>query len=216
MGGRRKILVASRNAGKVREIAAVLGALGVELVALDEADPDGRIAEPPETGETFAANSRDKAEYYARATGLWALADDSGLEVQALGGAPGVRSARYAADECRSGAGRTEIDRANNARLLRELADVPDGGRAARFVCHLALSDGRGILLEARGVLEGLIARRPSGSNGFGYDPIFFVPALGRTAAQLPAEHKNAISHRGLASREFARRLAEMLQLRTE
>ena len=216
MGRKRKILVASRNAGKVREIAAVLGPLGVELVALDEADPKGRIAEPPETGETFAANSRDKAEYYARATGLWALADDSGLEVEALSGAPGVRSARYAAGECPPGAGREEIDLANNAKLLRELADVPDERRAARFVCHLSLSDGRRILLEAGGALEGVIARQPSGANGFGYDPLFLVPALGRTTAQLPAEEKNAISHRGLASREFARRLARMLQLRTE
>jgi len=216
MGGKRKILVASRNAGKVREIAAVLGGLGVELVALDEADPDRQIAEPPETGETFAANSRAKAEYYARATGQWALADDSGLEVEALGGAPGVRSARYAADECPPGAGRAEIDRANNAKLLRELAEAPDGRRAARFVCHLSLSDGRRILLEAAGVLEGIIARQPKGSNGCVYDPIFFLPALGLTTAQLPADGKNEISHRGLASREFACRLGKMLQLRTE
>ena len=216
MGGKRKILVASRNAGKVREIAAVLGGQGVELVALDEADPDRQIAEPPETGETFAANSRAKAEYYARATGLWALADDSGLEVEALGGAPGVRSARYATDEGPPDAGRAEIDLANNARLLRELAVAPDGRRAARFVCHLSLSDGRRILLEAGGVLEGVIARQPSGSNGFGYDPIFFVQALGLTTAQLSAEGKNEISHRWLASREFARRLGKMLQLRTE
>ena len=93
---------------------------------------------------------------------------------------------------------------------------MPDDCRTGRFVCHLSLSDGRRILLEATGVIEGMVVRRPAGSNGFGYDPIFFVPALGVTAAQLPPESKNAISHRGLASREFARRLAELLQLRTE
>lgn len=216
MGGKRRILVASRNRGKVREIAAVLGALGLELVELDEMDPGRQIAEPSESGETFAANSRAKAEYYARATGLWALADDSGLEVDALGGAPGVHSARYAADECPPGVGRDEIDRANNAKLLRELAAVPDERRTARYVCRLGLSDGRRILLEAGGVMEGLIARQPSGSNGFGYDPLFTVPALGRTVAQLPPRQKNEISHRGLASREFTHRLEELLKLQME
>ncbi len=211
MASHRPIVVASRNPGKVREIAAVLAAHGFEAVGLDEVDADRSIAEPAETGDTFAENARDKARYYARATGAWALADDSGLIVDALGGRPGVHSARYGAEDAPPDADRPRIDRANNDRLLRELTDVPDDARTARFVCHLALSDGDETLLEAAGAVEGLILREPRGCNGFGYDPLFLVPALGLTAAEMPPEQKNAVSHRGLATREFARRFVELV-----
>jgi len=160
---------------------------------------------------TFAENARAKALYYAQATGKWALAEDSGLAVDALGGAPGVRSARYAADECPPGADRSTIDRANNARLLAELEGVPWAQRTARFVCHVALADAEKVLIETFDTLEGLIATAPAGENGFGYDPVFYVPALGQTTAQLSTEQKNQISHRGKAMRHFAGLLGSFL-----
>jgi len=206
MARSRRIVIATRNGGKLREIRAALPAPVATVVGLDEVDPAGRITEAPEDEPTFAANARAKAAYYARATGLWALADDSGLEVDALDGAPGPRSARYAADagDAGSAAGR---DAANNARLLRDLAGVPDPERTARFVCCLALSDGDRTLLEARGVLAGRIGLAPQGRNGFGYDPLFVLPARGCTVAELTADQKNAISHRGQAVRAFAEAL---------
>jgi len=205
------IVVASRNPGKVRELAQVLAPLGLKLVGLDVIDPEGRIPAPPEDAATFAENARRKAIYYARTLGRWALADDSGLEVDALGGAPGVRSARYAAEECPAPAGRAEMDAANNRKLLRALAGVERNRRTARFVCHLAVSDGQGIVAEATGTVEGLIATQPAGRNGFGYDPLFFLPDLGRTAAQLDPRQKNAISHRGRAARRLAETLKALL-----
>ena len=183
------------------------------------------VPAPAETGATFAANARAKALYYARACGQWCLADDSGLEVDALDGRPGVYSARYAADRVDTGAdrpaylapaylpevgreaGRQTLDRANNIRLLADLDGVEDARRTARFVCHLALADPRRLLLEACGTVDGRIAREPSGDNGFGYDPLFYLPELGCTAAELSARQKNRISHRGKA----VRRLAELL-----
>jgi XTP/dITP diphosphohydrolase len=195
------LVLASRNQGKIREIKQTLGRLNVRVVGLGEIDPDGAIPEPEETGATFAENARDKAHYYARATGHWALADDSGLVVDALNGAPGMHSARYAADQCPPAAARPVIDQANNRKLLAELANVPDERRTARFVCHLALSDGREVLLEADGVVEGRIGHIPAGDNGFGYDPLFYIPQAGCTTAQLAADAKNAISHRGQAVR---------------
>ena len=208
-----RIVLATRNPAKVREISAILAPMSVTVSSLDEVDPAGAIVEPPETASSFAANAAAKAEYYARATGCWALADDSGLEVDALGGAPGVRSARYAADEFSPGASppRERMDQASNRKLLRELADVDEDRRTARFVCCLSLSDGHEVILEARGVLEGRIGRRPAGRNGFGYDPLFYVPPLGQTTAQLAPDEKNRISHRGQAVRQFAKRLAELL-----
>ena len=211
-GARRQIVVATRNAGKAREIREVLAPAGVVVLTLDEVDPHRTIGEPHEIGETFADNARLKAVAYAKATGLWALADDSGLLVDALGGAPGVRSARYARDDAPPGAAKEAIDAANNARLLRELADVPDPRRAARFVCRVALADGERTLLEAGGEVAGMIARSPLGENGFGYDPLFFIPLLARTAAELSAEEKNRISHRGQAVRSFAEKLPALLE----
>ena len=205
---RPTICLATRNHGKIREIQEVLGPLGVQLASLDDFGP---IAEPEETGETFADNATQKAIYYARATGAWALADDSGLVVDALGGEPGVRSARYAADRLPAGATRAAIDAANNARLLEELHAVADDKRTARFVCCLALADGDRVLLEACDNVEGRILRAPRGHNGFGYDPLFFMDEKGRTTAELPAQDKNLISHRGKALRHFARLLETLL-----
>ena len=204
----RSLVLATRNPGKVRELRDVLGAVGVRVVGLEAMEG---IPEPPETGATFADNAADKALYYARATGLWALADDSGLEVQALGGAPGVHSARYAASECPPGASRDRIAAANNAKLLAAMADIPAEARAARFVCCVALADPRRVLLEARGEVAGVIADRPRGAGGFGYDPLFLVPASGRTTAEMGAEEKNRLSHRGKAVREFVRLLGRLL-----
>ncbi len=204
-----RIVLATRNPGKSREIIATLGPLPVEVVSLAEIDPGHSIAEPEETGLTFADNARDKAHYYARATGCWALADDSGLEVDALGGEPGVYSARYASEDCPPEPKRDVIDPANNAKLLRCLANVPEELRTGRFVCTLAVSDGQRIVLESRGVIEGHIGHELQGQNGFGYDPLFVLRDRGCTMAELPADDKNAISHRGQAVRKMAELLRE-------
>jgi XTP/dITP diphosphohydrolase len=186
----------------------VLADLPLTVAGLEEF---GDIAEPDETGATFAENARQKALYYAAATGAWCLADDSGLIVDALGGEPGVRSARYAADETPAGAARAAIDAANNARLLRNLAAVPDEKRTARFMCHLAMADPSRVLIETFDTVEGRIIHKPRGGGGFGYDPLFLLPELGLTTAELPPEQKNAISHRGKALRHFASLLRSML-----
>ena len=210
-------MLGTRNRGKLSEIRQILRSLDVRVTPLDEWP---QVEEPEETGATFAENARAKALYYARAlrgpdgTGPWCLADDSGLEVSALDGAPGVYSARYALGSVRGkeAPAREIADRKNNAKLLEELTSVPDEKRTARFVCHLALADTEKILLEVRGKVEGRIGREPAGQNGFGYDPLFFVPSLGRTTAQLSAEEKNRISHRGNAVRQFAKLLKEYLK----
>lgn len=205
----RMIIAATRNPGKQREIARVLDQCNVRIAGLDGFDD---LPEPEETGETFGENARDKARYYARATGQWCLADDSGLAVDALGGCPGVYSARYGVDRCRPDASRGEIDQANNDKLLAELADVPDEKRTARFLCHLALANPKGeILLEATGTFEGKISQSPEGENGFGYDPLFYVPEKGCSSAELDPDAKNAISHRGLALRDLATQLPTLL-----
>ena len=209
----QSIVLASRNGGKLREIRQVLVVLPVEVAGLDAlAD----IEEPEEHGSTFAENARAKAMYYARATSRWCLADDSGLVVDALGGLPGVRSARYAAELCTPDATRDEIDAANNAKLLAELEGVPEAKRTGRFVCHLALSDGRRILIETFDTIEGRIARQPRGRNGFGYDPIFIADEAGCTTAELSPEEKNEISHRGKAVRHFAKLLNSFLSTQAD
>ncbi|MFM7051970.1 MAG: RdgB/HAM1 family non-canonical purine NTP pyrophosphatase [Planctomycetota bacterium] len=193
----KKIVIATSNPHKVEEISAVLGRLGIECVPL----PNAGIPEPVEDGATFEANARIKARAYAKALGTTVLADDSGLEVDALGGAPGVHSAYYAG----TGANRAERDAANNARLLRELEGVPDGRRGARFVCVLSLAAADGsIEAEARGTFEGHIGHAPRGTNGFGYDPLL-VLGDGRTSAELSSDEKNARSHRGNALRALVR-----------
>jgi XTP/dITP diphosphohydrolase len=185
-----KLVLASGNRGKAAELGALLAPLGWELVSQAELG----VVEVEETGPTFEDNALLKARHAATATGLPALADDSGLEVDALGGAPGVRSARYA-----GGGG----DAANVAKLLRELDAVPDAARGARFRCVLVLlrSAADPAPLVARGAWEGRIARAPRGTNGFGYDPVFLPAddAAGRSAAELAAADKNARSHRGQA-----------------
>ena len=205
----RTIVLATANPGKLREMRQVLGDLPVRVAALD-AFPD--IDAPEETGRTFEENARLKALYYAERTGRWCLADDSGLVVDALDGAPGVHSARYAADRVPPDASRPQRDAANNARLLEELEGVPDERRTARFVCCLALAAGGRVLLETTGALEGRIGRRAAGENGFGYDPLFLATGSGRRVAELPPERKNAISHRGQAVRQFALDLGELLE----
>lgn len=208
----RAIVLATGNPGKVREITAALGDLPVAILTLERF---GGIASPSETGATFAANACDKALYYAAATRQWCLAEDSGLAVDALDGAPGVLSARYAADRCPPGADRAALDQANNAKLLEALAAVPPRPRTARFVCHLALAGQGRILIETFDTVEGLIAEAPRGRGGFGYDPLFVIPSLGRTTAELTAEQKNALSHRGKAVRHLGRVLASFLSQRS-
>ncbi len=189
----RRLLIATRNAGKVAELRELLSGTGWQLSPLPEGAP---VYE--ETGATFADNARGKALFYAAHTGLPALADDSGLVVDALGGEPGVHSARYLDPDM------PQPER--NRALLERLRHVPGPDRTARFVCHLALAlpDGR-LVHETTGVCEGLIATEPRGQGGFGYDPIFFSPEAGRTFAQLSRAHKSALSHRGRAVRAMAR-----------
>jgi len=184
----REIVIASKNKGKIREIREIYADLPVAIVE----HPD--LPDVVEDGDTFAANARKKAVEIARHTGKWALADDSGLEVDALQGAPGIYSARW------SGGG----DEANNDKLLAELRDVPAPARTARYraVVVIASPDGR-VVAEADGVCDGLIGFERRGSGGFGYDPLFVVPQFGRTMAELPAETKHSISHRGEALRRL-------------
>jgi XTP/dITP diphosphohydrolase len=187
------ILLATTNGGKLREVAAVLADLPVRLATLDDFPS---LPEPQEDGDTFEANALLKARHYARLSGVWALADDSGLEVDALGGAPGVVSARYAGCDAPA---REDRDAANNARLLSELRNTPIEKRTARFRCALALCDGDRLVATAIGAVEGLIIDDARGDNGFGYDPHFLIPEFGLTTAEMPPDQKNRISHRGRA-----------------
>jgi len=198
--------MATRNNGKVREMADLLRDLGVRLLSLADFP---EIADIPEEGTTFAENALTKARMVARLTGLPTLADDSGLEVEALGGRPGVFSARYAQD--RTG-GRTPEDADNWQKLLDELRDVPKNQRQARFVCEIALYFPDGRLITTRGELAGVIALAPRGNRGFGYDPVFFVPEYQATVAELDLATKNRISHRG----EALQKLKEILEARKE
>ena len=203
---KRKILVATGNPGKIVEIRAMLDA-DVQWLGLADLPP---MAEILEDGTTFAANARKKALGYAKATSFWTLADDSGLVVDALGGAPGVKSARFSGEKPKE-ADRTLIDHRNIAKMLELLKGVPQDKRTARFVCRLCLASPERVLIETEGTLKGLITDREIGQNGFGYDPIFFVPHLNKTVAQLTAEEKNAISHRGNAIRKLKPLLDELL-----
>lgn len=200
-----RILFATSNPHKIDEVRAILAPLGIEVVGLDSISP--QPPEPVEDGATFEANARIKAIAYAKATGQSCLADDSGLEVDALGGRPGVHSARYAG----VGSSRPQRDAANNAKLLGELEHVPDDRRTARFVCAMCLADPRGtVLAETRGEFPGMIAREPRGTNGFGYDPLLHLPDRQCTSAELTNDEKNARSHRGEATRMMAQRLAQL------
>jgi len=200
----RRIVLATRNAHKVSELRAILddliGELDLEIVGVGEF-PD--VADVVETGVTFAENATLKAVAVAEATRLPALADDSGLAVDVLGGSPGVYSARWA--------GTHGQDRANLDLLLAQLSDVPDEHRSAAFVCAAALAFPDGTVVVREGRMPGALARAPRGNNGFGYDPILVVDGDSRTAAELSTEEKNAISHRGKAFRALAADLRELL-----
>ncbi|HUI84777.1 MAG TPA: RdgB/HAM1 family non-canonical purine NTP pyrophosphatase [Candidatus Binatia bacterium] len=198
----KRVLVATSNAGKIRDL---IGAAAAHDVVVEMLPDYSSISPVVEDGATFEANARKKAEHYSKhAPGEVVIADDSGLEVGALGGAPGVRSARYAADE-HDKAELASDDEANNARLLRELHDVPDEFRTARFVCVIAAARNGHTLASFHGRAEGIILRAPRGTNGFGYDPLFYFPEIGRTFAELSAEEKARYSHRGAAFRAFLR-----------
>src|SRR5208283_714801 len=198
----KRVLVATSNSGKLRDFAGAAATHGVQIEALPGfASLPGVI----EDGETFEANARKKAEHYSKyAEGELVIADDSGLAVDALGGAPGVHSARYAADEKNAPEhAPNSDDEANNARLLRELNDVPDEFRTGRFVCVIAAARNGHTLATFHGKAEGLILRAPKGPNGFGYDPLFYFPEIGKSFAELTAEEKARYSHRGAAFRAF-------------
>jgi len=197
----KKLVVATRNPGKAREIAAMLSDLPVEVVSLADY-PD--YAEPPETGETFVQNAVEKARSAAEHTGQLALADDSGLVIDALGGQPGVYSSRFA------GEGASDEQRCE--KVLRLMQDVPNGNRSARFVCALAIAWPDGEVTVVEGTCEGVITRYARGTYGFGYDPIFFLPELGRTMAELPPEEKNRISHRARAMVKAREHLSNKLR----
>jgi len=189
---KRRILIATTNPGKIAELKAMLN-VEVKLVGLSEFAGMGEVQED---GSTFAENARKKALGYAKATGLWTIADDSGLVIDALGGQPGVKSSRFSGERESNG---KLLDHKNMAKVLRLLQAVPKEKRTARFVCCLCLASPGKILIETQGILEGLIAYEEIGQNGFGYDPIFFVPSLNKTVGQMGPEEKNAISHRSQA-----------------
>jgi XTP/dITP diphosphohydrolase len=201
----RRILIATSNAGKLRDFAGAAARFGVEISGI----PDfSSLPAVVEDGLTFEANARKKAEAYSRYVPREiVVADDSGLEIDALNGAPGVHSARYAAPDLQNKepheADANTDDEANNVRVLRELKDVPPEKRTGRFVCVLAAARDGETLATFRGTAGGIILDAPRGTNGFGYDPLFYFPAIGKTFAELSPEEKSKYSHRGAAFREF-------------
>lgn len=197
-----RLVLATRNRGKMKELRELLSGLDWEISSLAD-HPE--VGEFEEDGETFLENARRKARAAASALpGAWVLADDSGLAVLALGGAPGVRSARYA--------GRQGDSAANNEKLLREMEGVPAGQRQAAFVCAMVLRSPEGLEWDVEGRCDGSIATAPRGSGGFGFDPLFVVPAEKRTMAELSMARKNEISHRGRALRRLREILIEILR----
>jgi XTP/dITP diphosphohydrolase len=194
------VLVATSNPGKLRDFAGAAEPYGIAVAAIPNFDSLPAVVED---GATFEANARKKAEAYSLAVpGALILADDSGLEIDALGGAPGVHSARYAAIAPHAAQSNTD-DEANNARVLRELAHVPQQKRTARFVCVLAAAREGNTVGIFRGIAEGILLDAPRGYNGFGYDPLFYFPPIGKTFAELSAVEKAQYSHRGAAFRNF-------------
>ena len=195
-----RLLIATKNAGKVTEFRSLLGHQAFiwldDLTTISAKDPP----EVEETGSSFLENASIKAAAYASHYGCWALADDSGLAVDALEGKPGIFSARWA-DMHGVGKG----DAHNNHLVLKQLKEVPEAGRTARFLCALALADEEGrIVMTCQDSVEGRLLREPRGSNGFGYDPLFFIDSLGKTTAELTSQEKDAVSHRGKAMRMMA------------
>ncbi len=188
------ITVATTNPGKLNELKQLFAETGMHIKSLNDWGYSGDFQE---TGSSFQENARQKALFYAEMFNDIVLADDSGLEVDALNGAPGVYSARFAGVD---GNGR---DQANNRKLLELMQNIPDHKRTARFRCCLSLVDKQNILLEVDGIIEGCIGHKPHGENGFGYDPLFYIPSEGMTAAELSKETKNVISHRGQALKKL-------------
>jgi XTP/dITP diphosphohydrolase len=199
------LYIATSNAGKLRDFAAAASLHGLKIRPLPGIES---IAAPEETAATFEGNARDKAIYYSRfASGEIVLADDSGLEVAALNGAPGVRSARYAADAAAAAdqppksKSAAETDRENNDLVLNNLSHIPEDARNARYRCVLAAARDGKVILTAEGSVEGRILTTPQGTGGFGYDPIFYLPELNKTMAEIDLETKHTLSHRGRAFR---------------
>ena len=196
-----RVVVASRNRHKLREIGVLLAEAGLpwDLVSIDQVAPDCALLEEE---PTFEGNALSKARQAAASSGLPALADDSGIEVDALGGAPGVYSARWSGEPC--------DDARNNQKMLRELAGVPPERRTARYRCVAAFVDpARGLEIVRAGTCEGRLLESPRGTGGFGYDPLFLVESLGRTMAVITLEEKNRLSHRAAAFRQLARALVQ-------
>ncbi len=193
----KQVILATGNKGKIVEFQKSLASVGMEGIPLKEV---AHVEEPEETGTTFLENALLKAHYYAKLLGKPVLTDDSGLAVDALQGAPGVYSARYA--------GVHGDDEANNRKLIEEMAKIPEGERSAQYVCALAFVDPEGREVTAIGTCEGEIHLEPKGTNGFGYDPYFYVPEFQKTMAELDIEVKNGISHRGKALQVLLSKLA--------
>ena len=194
-----KVVLASKNAHKLVEIRQITDKFGFDLVLQSELGVDIDVEE---TGSTFEENSYIKAEAVMKATGLPAIADDSGIAVDALNGEPGIYSARYGFDESLDDWGRLQL-------LLKNTESVPDGQRQAQFVCVITFITPDGKSIQARGEIHGELTREPHGENGFGYDPIFYYPPMGMTTAQMPAEEKNKVSHRANALNLFYKKLKE-------
>jgi XTP/dITP diphosphohydrolase len=198
-----KIVVATRNRHKVREIGVLLDEAGldIEAITIDAVAPGALLVE---NEDTFEGNALAKARQASRACGMPAIADDSGIEVDALGGAPGVRSARWAGEPC--------DDRRNNDKMLREMAAIPAGKRSARYRCAAAFVDaGKAEEVVRSGACEGVLLDSPRGQGGFGYDPLFFLPALGKTMAEIDLGQKNRLSHRAAAFRALVAALRDRL-----
>ena len=194
-----RVVLASKNKHKLQEISKITEKFGIDLVLQSELGIDLDVEE---TGTTFEENSFIKAQAVMKATGLPALADDSGIAVDALNGEPGIYSARYGFDESLDDWGRLEL-------LLKNTENVPDGQRQAQFVCVITMVTPAGQVIQARGEIHGELTREPRGENGFGYDPIFYYPPLGMTTAELPPEKKNEVSHRGNALKLFYEKMKE-------
>ena len=194
-----KVVLASKNKHKLVEISKITEKFGMELILQSELGVDIDVEE---TGTTFEENSFLKAEAVMKATGLPALADDSGIAVDALNGEPGIYSARYGFDDTLDDWGRLEL-------LLKNTENVPDGQRQAQFVCVITMVTPDGQTIQARGEIHGELTREPRGENGFGYDPIFYYPPMGMTTAEMPSEAKNQVSHRGNALNVFYDKLKE-------
>ncbi len=194
-----KVVLASKNAHKLREISRITEKFGIELILQSQLGLDMDVEE---NGTTFEENSYIKAEAVMKASGLPALADDSGIAVDALGGAPGIYSARYGFDDSLDDWGRLEL-------LLKNTENVPDGSRQAQFVCVITMVTPDGQVIQARGEAHGELLRAPIGEGGFGYDPIFYYPPLGKAFAELSADEKNQVSHRAVALNLFYEKMKE-------